>query len=181
MPASGIVGKIRYHQQVARYQTRQRLPRRVSVAQLRLPRAAPLFTYQQDRMVMAAAATGEEWALWLRLAQTPRVGSGAARTLLSAFGLPGNIFAASLGQLRQHVPDETAQALRAPPSGELSLLCEQTAAWLAQSGNHILTLADAAYPVALLSIPDPPIMLYVKGQVALLSAPSFAIVGSRRA
>ena len=52
---------------------------------------------------------------------------------------------------------------------------------LALDGNHLLTLADDAYPRLLLEIPDPPLMLYAKGRVALLNRPSLAIVGSRNA
>jgi hypothetical protein len=36
-------------------------------------------------------------------------------------------------------------------------------------GNHMVTLADAAYPQALLEIADPPTLLYVKGAFDLLN------------
>jgi DNA processing protein len=45
----------------------------------------------------------------------------------------------------------------------------------------VLTLGDERYPRALLDIPDPPLMLYVKGRVELLSSPALAVVGSRNA
>ena len=57
-------------------------------------------------------------------------------------------------------------------------LCEK---WTQLQGNFIITLADAEYPKALLEIPDPPVMLYVKGRIELLSAKTIAIVGSRNA
>ena len=57
----------------------------------------------------------------------------------------------------------------------------KTERWLDEPGNTILTLADSRYPGSLLEIPDPPLMLYVKGRVELLSKPSIAIVGSRNA
>lgn len=44
----------------------------------------------------------------------------------------------------------------------------------------MLTLADPAYPPPLLHSADPPLMLYVQGDLALLQAPSIAIVGSRQ-
>lgn len=53
--------------------------------------------------------------------------------------------------------------------------------WLAQPGNSLMTLADEDYPRALLEIADPPVMLYCKGQRALLSQPGLSIVGSRNA
>jgi len=51
--------------------------------------------------------------------------------------------------------------------------------WLTQPGHHVLTLADPAYPPRLSNIPDPPPVLYVCGNCALLSRPALAIVGSR--
>jgi DNA processing protein len=52
-------------------------------------------------------------------------------------------------------------------------------AWANEDGNHLLTRADAAYPRLLLEIADPPPVLYVKGNPALLSRPILAMVGSR--
>ncbi|MCX8092384.1 MAG: DNA-processing protein DprA [Verrucomicrobiae bacterium] len=58
---------------------------------------------------------------------------------------------------------------------------EAALAWAAQPGNHILTLADAGYPQALLTAADPPVLLYAKGRIELLNRPACAIVGSRNA
>jgi DNA processing protein len=55
------------------------------------------------------------------------------------------------------------------------------AEWLADPLNRILTVADAEYPQALLNIPDPPLLLYVKGRLDLLNSPALAVVGSRNA
>jgi DNA processing protein len=53
--------------------------------------------------------------------------------------------------------------------------------WLAQPDNSLMTLADEDYPRNLLEIADPPVILYCKGQRALLSQPGLGIVGSRNA
>ena len=118
---------------------------------------------------------------WLRLERCAGVGPDTARKLLSAFGLPDNIFAASLDALKSAVPERVARALLAPPSADLLALIERTAAWLALPGNHVVTLADDAYPPSLLEIADPPILLYAKGRIELLARPSMAVVGSRNA
>ncbi len=123
----------------------------------------------------------DDLADWLRLEQTPGVGLETARRLLGAFGLPQNIFAADLPALQKIVSTRIALALAAPPSEQVKALIERTLEWSAQSGNHVMTLADPAYPAALLEIPDPPIMLYAKGRVELLSRASLAVVGSRNA
>ncbi len=48
----------------------------------------------------------------------------------------------------------------------------------AAAGARILTLADSGYPPALRALPDPPLALYVRGQ--LPDAPCVAVVGTRR-
>ncbi len=47
------------------------------------------------------------------------------------------------------------------------------------SDRYVVTLADAAYPPALLQTPDPPSILYVHGNLDLLRHPALAVVGSR--
>lgn len=118
---------------------------------------------------------------WLRLEHCAGVGPDTARKLLSAFGLPEDIFEASAVALGAVVAARVVRALLAPPSVELQALIERTAQWLTLPGNHVLTLADSDYPQALLEIADPPILLYAKGRIDLLARPSIAIVGSRNA
>ena len=48
-------------------------------------------------------------------------------------------------------------------------------------GVEIVTPADAAYPRLLRNAPGAPLALYVKGEVAALSKPMIALVGTRRA
>lgn len=128
-----------------------------------------------------AAEAGDGPAGWLRLALTPGVGPETGRRLLAAFGLPGSIFEAGAAALRKVVSERIALALAAAPAPEIAERIDATLAWLAQPGNHLLTLADGGYPRALLDIPDPPLMLYAKGRVELLNQPSLAVVGSRNA
>ncbi|MCK5925357.1 MAG: DNA-processing protein DprA, partial [Methylococcales bacterium] len=52
-------------------------------------------------------------------------------------------------------------------------------AWLSMENNHVLTLDDAFYPQQLKQIPDPPPLLFLRGQKQLLSSRQIAIVGSR--
>ncbi|HSH91676.1 MAG TPA: DNA-processing protein DprA [Ramlibacter sp.] len=124
----------------------------------------------------------EELAAWLRLTLTPGVGNGAARKLLAAFGLPAAVFGQTLSILQQVVTGTQAQALQAAPPGHAALL-EATLQWLQDdSGNahrRILTLADSAYPPALLQTEDPPLVLYAMGVEPLSWPASIAIVGSR--
>src|SRR5690348_12134397 len=98
----------------------------------------------------------QELARWLRLERTPGVGLDTARKLLTAFGLPENIFAASLAELQAVVTDRVARALLTPPDAETQALMARTQEWAVQPGNHVLTLADTHYPKSLLDIADPP-------------------------
>lgn len=52
--------------------------------------------------------------------------------------------------------------------------------WARQPGQHLLPRDDPRYPPLLREIPDPPPLLFVRGNVEVLSRPQFAIVGSRR-
>jgi DNA processing protein len=120
----------------------------------------------------------EDLAGWLRLTLTPGVGGETQRTLLSAFGLPGNIFAAGLGALTRSIPHHAAERLL---GHDATRMIEAALAWASEPGNRIITLADDAYPQRLLDTPDPPTLLYVKGRAELLNQPALAIVGSRNA
>ena len=51
--------------------------------------------------------------------------------------------------------------------------------WLEQDHAHIITLDDGRYPPLLKEIPDPPAVLFVFGEPALLIEPQLAMVGSR--
>ena len=53
--------------------------------------------------------------------------------------------------------------------------------WLDSPDAHLVTPADAGYPALLREIASPPPQLFVRGNVAALSLPQLAIVGSRNA
>lgn len=123
----------------------------------------------------------EELAAWLRLALTPGVGNDAARRLLAAFGLPTSIFAQPLAALGHLVSRAQAESLQVEPP-QLAAQLGTTWQWL-QGGTSeprsILTLAEAAYPPALLEMSDPPLMLYLLGHVPAQWPACVAVVGSR--
>lgn len=120
----------------------------------------------------------DELAPWIRLTLIPGIGGESRRQLLKVFGSPEAIFAAPPSALRGVIGGGLAERLLAH-DGQAGI--DAARAWVARAGNHILTLADAAYPQALLMADDPPVLLYAKGDLALLNRPAFAIVGSRNA
>jgi DNA processing protein len=122
----------------------------------------------------------QELAAWLRLLGTSGVGPETARKLLAAFGPPESVFEQSPAALAAVVTHKLAQALLTPPD-DLATQLAATTAWLAgDQDRHILTLEDPRFPPDLLQMADPPLLLYVTGQLEALNHPRrLAIVGSR--
>lgn len=115
---------------------------------------------------------------WLRLSLLPGLGDESFRRLLFGFGSPEQILNASRSALGTIIPARVAGAICAGGAHEP---LDAVAGWLDDPANRIVTLADAHYPRALLQIPDPPPLLYVKGCIDLIDHPALAIVGSRNA
>jgi len=115
---------------------------------------------------------------WLALSLTRGLGGESARLLLKELGSPDAVFAASIGSLKSAVKADIAAEIK---KGIADEAIAPALAWLEEPGNHIVTLADSDYPQALLNIPDPPLLLYVKGRLDLLNRPALAVVGSRSA
>jgi len=119
-----------------------------------------------------------ELAAWLRLTLTPGLTGERMRRLLSAYGGPRAALSASAAALSRHVPESVAAEIK---RGLADDAVDAVAAWLQEPANRIVTLADPHYPQQLLEVPDPPSLLYVKGDLDLLRRPALAIVGSRNA
>jgi DNA processing protein len=119
-----------------------------------------------------------ELAAWIDLSLVPGLGSRAFRALLSSFGLPQKIFEAPAAQLARAVPEVLAHSILAR---NRESAVRRALDWVSRPGRAIITLADPDYPRQLLEIPDPPALLYVEGNAALLSSRALAVVGSRNA
>jgi DNA processing protein len=127
----------------------------------------------------------QDISAWLQLANASGLPPIALRALLAEFGGPQAVLNQSFSALAAIAGEKAAYAvLGAPPRSELGSFDEclaRTLEWASVPGNRIVTLADSAYPPALLTMPDPPPLLYVKGRLDLLQARAVAIVGSRSA
>ena len=115
---------------------------------------------------------------WLTLSLTRGLGGESARRLLKKFGTPDAVLASPISSLKSVVKVELAAEIS---KGVTDDAIAPVLVWLEDDNNHIVTLADSDYPQALLNIPDPPLLLYVKGRLDLLNRPALAIVGSRSA
>lgn len=124
-----------------------------------------------------ASSSHERLSRWLALTLTPALGPTRARRLVEHFDGIEQVFRASLTELEAAgLPAVSAQALATGKSLELA---QEEMVRAAAAGAEILPLDDPAYPALLRQIYDPPVVLYVKGDVAALSQPGIAIVGTR--
>ena len=74
-------------------------------------------------------------AAWLRLMATEGVGTQTARDLLTRFGLPEEIFAASFSALQKHVPDKTARILSGAIDPAIQAHIDLTLTWAAEENK----------------------------------------------
>jgi DNA processing protein len=113
---------------------------------------------------------------WLVLYHTAGIGGSTLRQLLETFPGPTAILTAGSAQLRSAGLSTTAiEALRQADTAAI----ERDLEWLQQPDNHLLTWQHPHYPPLLAQLPDAPVVLYVHGDVSLLSEPQLAMVGSR--
>jgi DNA processing protein len=106
------------------------------------------------------------------------VGPIRVRQLLEHFGDAPAILRASKGQLLQvrGIGEDTAEAIAHwEKSTDLGAEMKR----VTEFGCHIVTQDDPEYPELLRQIYDPPIVLYVKGDLSVKDKNSVALVGSR--
>ncbi len=114
---------------------------------------------------------------WLALALTEGLGPSRIRKLIEHFGTAERVFQASLTELEATgMRAVSAQALATGKSMELA---QDELAKAARASARIIALSDPEYPPRLREIYDPPVILFVKGSVELLSKPGIAMVGTR--
>ena len=107
------------------------------------------------------------------------VGPVRVRQLLEHFGGAPAILSASRSQLLQvrGIGQETAEAI---VGWEKSVDLAGEMKRIADFGCHIVTQPDEEYPASLREIYDPPIVLYVKGELSAKDKNAVAMVGSRQ-
>src|SRR5262249_28872944 len=127
---------------------------------------------------MATATAGTSNTLyWLALALTPGLGPTRGRKLVEHFSKVEDIFQASLTELEAlHLQAQSAQHIALGKSLELA---HEEYAKAVAAGIRILSREDQDWPSRLSEIYDPPLVLYVRGNVETLARPGIAIVGTR--
>ena len=129
---------------------------------------------QSDRL----SSSTDELRYWLALLYAPGIGAISFQRILSAGINPQELF-------EHPVDDVLGEAVRLPPKTLAYLKSpgwnrvDNDLEWAEKPGCHILSLVDPLYPLLLKEIPDPPPLLFVRGNPTVLSLPQLAIVGSR--
>lgn len=122
---------------------------------------------------------------WIAVAALPGVGPASLKKLWEAGWTPSKLLRASSGELQQlRLSAKSKSALRAfqKESGPLFQAVHRVEHWLARSETHaLISFSDENYPELLKALSDPPPLLFAKGNIAALSLPQLAIVGSRSA
>jgi DNA processing protein len=113
---------------------------------------------------------------WIALGYLKGVGPIRLQQALEIFGDIKNFFMASSSECQQ-IGIHFKQNQLADTINWKKI--EKDLHWCEQNHCCLLTWLDNDYPDLLKEIPSPPPLLYVKGDVKLLSTPQLAIVGSR--
>ena len=125
-----------------------------------------------------------ELRAWLRLLLTPSIGNESARRLLTRFGSVQGIFEAPQLHLTEVVSRAQAEALLQPPI-LLDAQVVRTLQWLStpskalNAQRAIWPIGHPDYPEPLLHLADPPLLVYVEGQIQQSLGPAVSVVGSR--
>jgi len=127
-------------------------------------------------MATASARTSNS-LYWLALSLTPGLGPTRGRKLVERFANVQDIFHASLTELEaQNLQAQSAQHIALGKSLELA---HDEFARAVAANVQILCRDDPGWPVRISEIYDPPLVLFVRGNSALLARPGIAVIGTR--
>lgn len=117
---------------------------------------------------------------WVWLSELAGLGNQTRLALLEHFNTPEDVYYADEGEilLTEGMTRREADALKAKDLTE----AEKILADCERLELQVLALRDAAYPVRLRSIYDPPCLLYLRGRLPEVDElPAVAVVGTRKA
>jgi len=124
------------------------------------------------------AITEENTPYWLALARVDGLGVRGAHKLIEYLRSPLAVYHASLTELEGcGLPARVAQAIFAQ-AGLKEAEREIDAA--EKADYRLVTYGSESYPRLLQEIGDPPLVLYVRGDVSVVSQHAVALVGTRR-
>jgi len=120
----------------------------------------------------------DEWAAWMWLSDTADSLTSEPLKLLERYGSPTAIADAKPADLAGLASQRFLEALRRTRERYERPEVSHKMADLAGSGGDMLTHADERYPPALRTIPNPPLILFVRGRLRSFER-AVAVIGTR--
>jgi len=115
----------------------------------------------------------------IALTKIPKVGNKIGKRLLDHFGSAANVFSASKDDLSDvfGIGDQRVSYILSEKPIEVA---EKEVKYLEKSGGIVRFVKDDNYPRRLKEIADPPLVVYIKGEVDLDNDKVVGIVGTRK-
>jgi len=117
---------------------------------------------------------------WLRLVLTPEIGSRRGKSLLEKFKTPKAILEASLDDIAE-VENIGSQVAKKIVDGRKRIDLDRQIKLIEKNNVTLITRDSEFYPASLKAIYDPPLVLFIKGEILPQDYFSIAIVGTRLA
>ncbi|HEY6302664.1 MAG TPA: DNA-processing protein DprA [Terriglobales bacterium] len=105
------------------------------------------------------------------------MGPARIKKLVEHYGAADRVFQASLTELE--TTGMRAVSAQSIATGKSLEMARQECVKAVEAGAKIISLSDPEYPSRLKEIYDPPVILFVKGNVEVLAQPGIAMVGTR--
>jgi DNA processing protein len=129
-------------------------------------------------MPASSISEKEEQLHWLALTMVPGLGSRLIQRLLQRFRTPVAVFRAAKTELESAgLPGGLAQSIASGCSFDDAVQQQDS---MQRHGAVGISITDSRYPAGLREIVDPPVFLFVLGDVELLGTLMLAVVGTRR-
>jgi DNA processing protein len=130
-------------------------------------------------LIHSISVSRDEELHWLALLLVPGLGTRTSTKLIERFRTPQAVFRASRTELEAAgVSGAVAQSIASGCTFEDAAAQHEK---MMEAGAALITIHDERYPQRLRDIYDPPVALFARGRLELLSALSLAVVGTRRA
>lgn len=117
--------------------------------------------------------------MYLALKFIPGIGARRGYSLVSHFGSVKNVFQQDVSSIKEICKVKTANFEKQFNRKIIFDRAEKELEQIIKKGYGITTLEDEHYPSNLKNIPDPPIVLYYKGNIIIDDINSVSIVGTR--
>jgi len=115
---------------------------------------------------------------WLALRLVPGLGTRGAGKLIAQFRTPQAVFRASRTELEgAGLSGAVAQSISSGCTFEDAVVQQEK---MLETTTAAIAITDSRYPALLREIYDPPVLLFARGEAALLQSTMLGVVGTRR-